>query len=145
MAETTIGFEPPVVVLDGAIEQPLTDLATYRAVGGYAQLERARAMTPHDVTDQLSLIHLLGHYSIHRRPPRLELVNISDFPGARRFTGLGELPPVVNQFRGFSDRSRLRLKLRTASRLLKRVAICSATSSLTAVAVDAGAPACRIA
>ena len=39
------------------------------------------------------MIHLLGHYAIHRRPPRLELVNISDFPGARRFTGLGELPP----------------------------------------------------
>ena len=47
----------------------------------------------HDVTDQLSLIHLLGHYATHRRPSRLELVSISDFPGARRFTGLGELPP----------------------------------------------------
>jgi hypothetical protein len=47
----------------------------------------------HDCTDQLSLIHLLGHYAIHRRPPRLELINIGDFPGARRFTGLGELPP----------------------------------------------------
>ncbi|MBV8840310.1 MAG: hypothetical protein JO000_27555 [Alphaproteobacteria bacterium] len=47
----------------------------------------------HDVTDQLSLIHLLGHYAIHRRPARLELISISDFPGAGRFTGLGELPP----------------------------------------------------
>lgn len=47
----------------------------------------------HDATDQLSLIHLLGHYANHRRPPRLELINIGDFPGARRFTGLGELPP----------------------------------------------------
>jgi hypothetical protein len=47
----------------------------------------------HDVTDQLSLIHLLGHYATHRRPPRLELIAIADFPGARRFTGLGELPP----------------------------------------------------
>jgi hypothetical protein len=47
----------------------------------------------HDVTDQLSLVHLLGHYAARRRPPRLELVNIGDFPGARRFTGLGELPP----------------------------------------------------
>jgi NADH-quinone oxidoreductase subunit F len=60
MAETTIGFEPPVVVLDGAIEHPLTDLASYRAVGGYAQLERARAMTPHDVTDQLIQSNLRG-------------------------------------------------------------------------------------
>jgi hypothetical protein len=47
----------------------------------------------HDVTDQLSLIHLLGHYANHRRPARLDLVSIADFPGARRFTGLGELPP----------------------------------------------------
>ena len=60
MAETTIGFEPPVIVLDGAIEQPLTDIASYRAVGGYAQLERARAMSPHDVTDQLIQSNLRG-------------------------------------------------------------------------------------
>ena len=60
MAETTIGFEPPAVVLADAIEQPLTDLTSYRAVGGYAQLERARAMSPHDVTDQLIQSNLRG-------------------------------------------------------------------------------------
>src|SRR5258708_4133778 len=60
MAETTIGFEPPAVVLADAIEAPLTDLTSYRAVGGYAQLERARAMTPHDVTDQLIQSNLRG-------------------------------------------------------------------------------------
>ena len=58
-----------------------------------ADYERVVLWFEHDVTDQLSLIHLLGHYATHRRPPRLELVNIGDFPGARRFTGLGELPP----------------------------------------------------
>src|SRR5580700_7186811 len=58
-----------------------------------AGYERVVLWFEHDVTDQLSLIHLLGHYATHRRPPRLELVNISDFPGAKRFTGLGELPP----------------------------------------------------
>jgi hypothetical protein len=58
-----------------------------------ANYERVVLWFEHDVTDQLSLIHLLGHYATHRRPPRLELVNIGDFPGARRFTGLGELPP----------------------------------------------------
>ncbi len=58
-----------------------------------AEYERVVLWFEHDVTDQLSLIHLLGHYAAHRRPPRLELVNIGDFPGARRFTGLGELPP----------------------------------------------------
>jgi NADH-quinone oxidoreductase subunit F len=60
MAETTIGFEPPAVVLADAIEQPLTDIASYRAVGGYAQLERARTLTPHDVTDQLIQSNLRG-------------------------------------------------------------------------------------
>jgi hypothetical protein len=58
-----------------------------------ANYERVVLWFEHDVTDQLSLIHLLGHYATHRRPSRLELVSISDFPGARRFTGLGELPP----------------------------------------------------
>jgi NADH-quinone oxidoreductase subunit F len=60
MAETTIGFEPPAVVLAGAIEEPLTDLASYRAVGGYAQLEKARAMSPQDVTEQLIQSNLRG-------------------------------------------------------------------------------------
>src|SRR5258706_6882992 len=60
MAETTIGFEPPVIVLDGAIERPLTDIASYRAVGGYTQLERARALAPQDVTQQLIASNLRG-------------------------------------------------------------------------------------
>jgi len=60
MAETTIGFEPPAVVLAGAIEEPLTDLASYRAVGGYAQLEKARAMSPQDVTELLIQSNLRG-------------------------------------------------------------------------------------
>src|SRR3954470_7021235 len=60
MAETTIGAEPPVVVLDGAIEQPLTELAAYRAAGGYTQLENARALTPHAVTEQLIQSNLRG-------------------------------------------------------------------------------------
>lgn len=64
-----------------------------RALHNSAGYERVVLWFEHDVTDQLSLIHLLGHYAMHRRPPRLELVNINDFPGARRFTGLGELPP----------------------------------------------------
>src|SRR6266700_7203134 len=58
--ETRICGEPPVVILDGAIEAPLTDLTSYRAVGGYAQLERARAMTPPAVTEQLIQSNLRG-------------------------------------------------------------------------------------
>src|SRR6266700_5177008 len=58
--ETRICGEPPVVILDGALEEPLRDLASYRAVGGYAQLERARAMTPQQVTEQLIQANLRG-------------------------------------------------------------------------------------
>src|SRR3989442_3975582 len=58
--ETRIGGEPPVLILAGGVEEPLRDLASYRAVGGYAQLERARAMTPHAVTEQLIQSNLRG-------------------------------------------------------------------------------------
>ena len=64
-----------------------------RALDTSADYERVVLWFEHDGVDQLSLIHLLGHYATHRRPPRLELINIGDFPGGRRFTGLGELPP----------------------------------------------------
>lgn len=58
-----------------------------------ADYDRVVLWFEHDRDDQLTLIRLLGHYAIHPRPPHLELVNIGDFPGARRFRGLGELPP----------------------------------------------------
>jgi len=52
--------EEPTIVLAGAVEEPLRDLASYRAVGGYAQLERARTMTPQAVTEQLIQSNLRG-------------------------------------------------------------------------------------
>ena len=52
--------EEPTIVLAGGVEEPLRDLASYRAVGGYAQLERARAMTPQAVTEQLIQSNLRG-------------------------------------------------------------------------------------
>jgi NADH-quinone oxidoreductase subunit F len=41
------------IVLEGAIEQPLTKLADYRAAGGYESLTKARAMEPQAVIDEL--------------------------------------------------------------------------------------------
>ena len=58
--ETRIAAEPPAIILDGAVEEPLRDLASYRAVGGYAQLERARAMSPQQVTEILIQSNLRG-------------------------------------------------------------------------------------
>ena len=51
---------PELLVLAGAEESPLRDLADYRAAGGYAQLERARALSPQDVTEQLIASNLRG-------------------------------------------------------------------------------------
>jgi NADH-quinone oxidoreductase subunit F len=50
----------PVLVLAGAEESPLRELAAYREAGGYLQLERARAMTPQDVTQELIDSNLRG-------------------------------------------------------------------------------------
>lgn len=47
----------------------------------------------HDRYDQLALLRCLASFAEHGAPPRLELVAASDFPGATRFLGLGQLPP----------------------------------------------------
>ena len=48
------------LVLAGAEESPLRELDAYRAAGGYAQLERARAMAPQEVTQELIESNLRG-------------------------------------------------------------------------------------
>lgn len=65
-------------------EQRLLDSADY---------DRVVIWSESDCYDQLVLVRLLGHYASHRRPARLELIDIDDFPGAVRFIGLGQLPP----------------------------------------------------
>ena len=61
MAETTVEVaEGPALVLKGYEDEPLADLASYRAVGGYAQLEKARAQTPQEVIEQLIQSNLRG-------------------------------------------------------------------------------------
>jgi len=65
-------------------EQGLHDSASY---------DRVVIWSEFDCYDQLVLVRLLGHYATNHRPPRLELINIGEFPGAVRFIGLGQLPP----------------------------------------------------
>ena len=48
------------IVLAGADERDLTQLAEYRAAGGYAQLEHARAMDPAAIIDELNASSLRG-------------------------------------------------------------------------------------
>lgn len=81
--------EPPLEhdhVLEGLQrdEQRLHDSADY---------DRVVIWSEPDCYDQLVLVRLLAHYARHRRPRRLELINVGTFPGATRFVGLGQLPP----------------------------------------------------
>ena len=81
--------EPPLeyaAVLDGLArdEQRLNDSFDYPRVVIWSE---------GDCYDQLVLLRLLGHYAVNRRPRRLELINVKDFPGGLRFIGLGQLPP----------------------------------------------------
>ena len=81
--------EPPLeyaTVLDGLArdERRLHDSFRY---------ERVVIWSEGDCYDQLVQLRLLGHYAANRRPPRLELINVEDFPGGLRFIGLGQLPP----------------------------------------------------
>jgi hypothetical protein len=88
-------FDPPWDPLDpDTIVGQLQGLQDKeRVLHDSADYERVVIWSEYDCYDQLTLIRLLGHYATHRRPPHLELINIGDFPGARRFLGLGELPP----------------------------------------------------
>jgi NADH-quinone oxidoreductase subunit F len=61
MADTRVEVaEGPALVLKGYEGEPLTDLDSYRAVGGYAQLAKARALSPQDVTQQIIDSNLRG-------------------------------------------------------------------------------------
>ena len=51
---------PELLVLAGSEKAPLRDLEDYRAAGGYVQLERARELTPQQVTEQLIASNLRG-------------------------------------------------------------------------------------
>ena len=61
MAETTVRVaDGPALVLKGFEGEPLADLDSYRAVGGYAQLAKARALSPQEVTQQIIESNLRG-------------------------------------------------------------------------------------
>jgi len=55
--------------------------------------ERVVLWFEHDRYDQFVLLRCLAWFAQHGAPPRLELVSSDDFPGNRRFFGLGQLPP----------------------------------------------------
>ena len=92
-------------------EQRLRDSADY---------ERVVIWSEPDCYDQLVLVRLLAHYAIEPRPPRVELINVGDFPGATRFIGLGQLPPEA--LRALADaKARHGRTARARTRCLARV------------------------
>ncbi|HUQ53894.1 MAG TPA: DUF1835 domain-containing protein [Gammaproteobacteria bacterium] len=64
-----------------------------RLVAASRDYERVVLWLEHDRYDQLALLRSLASFAEHGAPPRLELIGPSDFPGATRFVGLGQLPP----------------------------------------------------
>jgi hypothetical protein len=64
-----------------------------RLAASSREYERVVLWLEHDRYDQFVLLRCLAWFDEHGAPPRLELVGPSDFPGATRFVGLGQLPP----------------------------------------------------
>jgi len=54
--------------------------------------ERVVIWKEQDIWCQTVLACLLAHYANAKRPPMLELIALNEFPGAERFTGMGQLP-----------------------------------------------------
>jgi len=55
-----VAAEPQRLLLKGADERDLTRLDEYRAVGGYASLDKARGLEPHAVVDEILASNLRG-------------------------------------------------------------------------------------
>jgi hypothetical protein len=55
--------------------------------------ERVVIWVEYDNWDQIMLVRVLAHYADSKRPRVLELITADEFPGGKRFLGLGELPP----------------------------------------------------
>ena len=82
-------YQPPdyATVLEGARDEERRLAAASR------DYERVVLWLEHDRYDQFVLLRCLAWFAEHGAPPRLELVGPSDFPGATRFVGIGQLPP----------------------------------------------------
>lgn len=66
-----------------------------RKIEGYAIFDEVILWFEHDLFDQLLLIRLLDWFAGRDRTSRtaLSMINIGDFPGIERFSGLGQLSP----------------------------------------------------
>jgi hypothetical protein len=56
------------------------------------EYERVVIWKEQDIWCQTVLARLLAHYANAKRPRVLELIALDEFPGAERFTGMGQLP-----------------------------------------------------
>jgi hypothetical protein len=81
---------PPLVYEEVLESERAQDEMLLRTANGY---ERVVMWMEYDNWDQLILLRLLAHYADAKRPRALELINVNEFPGGKRFLGIGELPP----------------------------------------------------
>lgn len=68
--------------------------AEYQALNKAKNYDKVFIWLEHDSYDQLILARLLEYFEDKsKRPASIQLINIDQFPGVKRFNGLGQLPP----------------------------------------------------
>ena len=77
------------------INVPFDELMTmYQELDQAHQYQRVMIWSEFDAFDQLILARLLAHFcEPAQRPPRLQFINVTRFPGVKIFNGIGQLPP----------------------------------------------------
>jgi hypothetical protein len=87
--------------------------ASYQSLEHARQYAAVNIWLEHDSYDQLILARLLDFFSDPaKRPPKLRLICVTQFPGVERFNGIGQLPPEAlrvlwNDFADIDERQLL--------------------------------------
>ncbi|WP_455220572.1 DUF1835 domain-containing protein [Kaarinaea lacus] len=82
------GYRPDYELIFRDLTQIETDLSKAR------DYDAVFLWFEHDPHDQLMLASLLDYFSEpSRRPPLLKMINVTHYPGVKRFNGVGQLPP----------------------------------------------------
>ena len=78
-----------------SINAPFEEIMTmYQQLDQAQHYQRVMIWNEYDAFDQLILAKLLAHFSEPaQRPPRLQFINVTRFPGVQIFNGIGQLPP----------------------------------------------------
>ncbi len=91
----TDSLEEFVRIRAKCINVPFEEIMTmYQELDRAHDYQRVMIWNEYDAFDQLILAKLLAHFSEPtQRPPRLQFINVTRFPGVQIFNGIGQLPP----------------------------------------------------